>query len=51
MSSQLSDTPDKLMQKLNAKYAAWIVEQLKTNPSADWSVAALEYSCHVENVS
>ena len=46
-----SNNPDLLMTKLNTKFAAWITEQLKTNPSADWSVAALEYTCHVENIA
>ena len=46
-----SNNPDLLMTKLNTKFAAWINTQLKTNPSADWSVAALEYTCHVENIA
>jgi|TARA_B110000208_G_C11656409_1_gene389965 hypothetical protein len=46
-----SDTPAMLIRVLNTKYAAWIAEQLIKNPEADWSVAALEYNCHVENIA
>ena len=45
-----SETPDVLLARLNATFAAWILEQSKSSPNADWSVAALEYSCHVENI-
>jgi hypothetical protein len=50
MKNDTSDTPEMLLGRLNATFAQWINEQMKSSPNSDWSVAALEYNCHVENI-
>jgi hypothetical protein len=47
-----SENPDLLIKRLNSTFAKWVSEQMNSESGklADWSVACLEYSCHVENI-
>ena len=47
-----SENPEKLISRLNRSFAKWVSEQMNSDSGSlsDWSVACLEYSCHVENI-